>query len=314
MDSNTPVPDHSRVQVGTYDRPAAPVTPAPKGSKKSRRRGRRIFTWLIGIVLGIVVLGLLACALVGGLVAGIALKLANQVTISENSVQTFTVSGAPSLDIHNPSGSVRVQSGEVNTIEVAVTKIARDSSTSAARDDLAKIAVQTAQTGDQLAISVDFGDHAFFGSSHTVDLVITVPPQASVSANVTEGDVRIDGVTGPLVVSGGATSVTLQNVELADGSRVRVASGSVNIQGTVPDNATIDITVSTGNVSLRLPIDVQARLDARTDVGNIHITGWPLQATPLNHVGAQVDGALGPQPTATLHVRVDTGDIAVSQG
>ena len=81
----------------------------------------------------------------------------------------------------------------------------------------------------------------------------------------------------------------------------------------IPANASVDITVSTGDVTLRLPGDTQARLDARTNVGSITVNGWPLNATRMNRVGATANGPLGDSPTAAIHVRVDSGDITVTR-
>jgi hypothetical protein len=92
-----------------------------------------------------------------------------------------------------------------------------------------------------------------------------------------------------------------------------MTTGSVIMRGAIPTNATVDIAVSTGDVTLQLPADTQTRLDARTNLGAIQINGWSLAPTRMNSVGAVANGALGAQPSGTLHIRVDTGDITVSQ-
>lgn len=318
MDQNAPVPNHSKVQVETSDRSADPAVVAPpsmpeRSHQQGHRRRSRWFVWLIGCMLGTLLLALLACALIGGLVMGIAIKLSNEVTASSTSTQTFVVGDFPALDIHDASGNVQVRRGISGLVTLQITKTAQDASQSAAQANLDKIAVKTTQTGDTIAISTDFQDVGFFAGSSTVNLLISVPLNTSLAADVTAGDVQIDGITGRLEITGGAGNVTLQDVALADGSRLHVATGSVTARGEIAVNAAIDITVSTGDVTLHLPASTASRLDARTNFGAIHIDGWRLQPTSINQVGAVVNDSLGPQAAGTIRIRVDTGDITVSQ-
>lgn len=323
MDSNTPLPNSREVQVEAFDRsaqavapvsPSATATPPPLHHRpQRRRRSPRWFVWLMGFLLAVVLLGLLACALVGGLIMGIALKLANEVSASVTSTQMFTVAGVPSLDIHNASGSLSVLTGAPGSVSVEMTRTARDSSQSAARTDLDKIAVTASQDGNRITVTSDFQDESFFATSSAVNLRIVVPPTANIAADVTAGDFRVDGVSGLIELTGGAGNATLRNVSPADGSRIHVATGSVTVQGSVPPGASIDIAVNTGDVTLKLPADTRTRLDARTTIGDIHINGWQVQPTRTNRVGAMTNDILGAQPEGTIHIRVDSGDISVSQ-
>lgn len=316
MDQNTPVPSHREVQVETYDRPIGPPVTIPPPNVPHRRprqrHGPRWFVWSLGCLLAIVLLALLACALIGGLVMGIAFKLANEVTASSTTTQSFLVNDTPSLDIHNAAGHVRVQQGAAGTVNVQITRTARDTSQSAAQADLDNIVVTATQTGNQIAITSNFQDGGYFATANTVNLLITVPATTNIAADVAAGEVEINGVSGLMEISGGAGTVTLQDTALADGTRIHVATGTVTLIGTVPGTAAVDISVGTGDVTLRLPADTSTQLDARTNVGDIHITGWQVQMMRINKVGTVANGPLGTQPTATIHVRVDAGNISVS--
>jgi DUF4097 and DUF4098 domain-containing protein YvlB len=316
MDHDAPVSDHSQARLGGAERSAGPAVaslPPQHRRRPPRRRGARWFVWLIGCMLAVLVIALLACALVGGLLMGIAIKLANQVSATATSTQSFTVSDTPSLDIHNPSGRVQIQQGASDSVSVEITRTARDASQSAARADLEKIVVETTQLGNQITVTSDFPDAGFFAGSSSVNLLITVPPNANITADVTAGDVQVSGVSGLMEITGGAGDVTLQDVAPADGSRIQMASGSVTLAGAIVANTAIDISVSTGDVNLQLPTETAARLDARTNNGDIHISGWPIQPSRMNNVGAVANGTLGAQAAGTIRIRVDTGDITVSQ-
>ena len=320
MEQNAPVPNQREVPVEEqqrFARPNGPATltppPIPVTRPRRRRRGSRWFIWLLGALLGVVLLVLLACALVGGLVIGIAVKLANEVSATATATQTYTVSGVPSLDVHNSVGRVEVQQGVPGVVSFQITKVARDTSQSAAQADLDKINVTITQSGDRLTLTTDFQDDSFFAGSSAVNLLISVPPEANIAADVTAGAVQLNDISGLMEITTGAGNASLQNVTPSDGSRIHVATGSVTLSGAIPANASVDITVSTGDVTLRLPGDTQARLDARTNVGSITVNGWPLNATRMNRVGATANGPLGDSPTAAIHVRVDSGDITVTR-
>lgn len=328
MDPNTPVPNIGKVQVGRHDRlerPAqtvaqSPVPPPAKTDlpplarmKPRRRRSPRWVIWLIGFMLAVVLLAMLACALVGGLIMGIAIKLANEVSASATTTQTFAVVGIPSLVIHNAAGNLSVRTGTPGSVGIEITRNARDTSQSAAQADLDKIAVTATQDGDQISVTSEFQDESFLATSSSVDLRITVPPNANIAADVTAGNLRVDGVSGVIELTGGAGEATLRDVSLSDGSRIHLATGSVTMQGAIARDASVDIAVNTGNVTLRLPATSSARLDARTNAGAIRVTGWRVQPTPTNHIGSMTNNVLGTQPTATIHIRVESGDIAVSQ-
>lgn len=321
MEQNTPVPNQREVPVEEQNRFARPYGPAtltpppipPTRSPRRRRRGSHWLMWLLGLVIGVVVLALLACALVGGLVIGIIFKVANEVSATATSMQTYTVSGVPGLDIHDAAGQVRIQRGAPGVVSVQMTKVARDTSQQAAQADLDKISVNITQVGDQLTLTTTFADEDAFIGSSAVNLLISVPPEANITANVTAGDVQISDISGLMEITAGAGSATLQNVTLGDGSRLQIATGSATVSGAIATGADVNIAVSTGSVTLRLASETQARLDARTNIGSITINGWPLESSRLNRVGATVNGALGDSPTATIQIRVDTGNITISQ-
>lgn len=314
MGQDAPIPNHSTAQVEAHSAaptdPSRPLQPTPR---RPRRRGPRWFVWIIGCMLGVLLLALLACALVGGLMVGIALKLANEVTATTTATQSFVVNALPSLTIHNTSGRLDVQPGPAGVVGVQITKTARDTSQSAARAALDGITVDTTQMGDQIAISTDFPAGSVFASSSSVNLLLTVPPNATIVADITAGDIQISGIGGLVEVTGGAGDITLHDVALADGSHIHMTTGSVTMQGAVMANASVDISVSTGDVNLQLPADTAAQLDAHTNLGAIHVSGWPMQTTRVNSLGEDAEGPLGAQPSGAIHIRVDSGDITVSQ-
>ena len=84
MGHDAPVPNHSTAQVKAQSAtPADPSRPLQQTRRRPHRHGPRWFVWLIGCMLGVLLLALLACALVGGLVVGIAPSFAERYLSTE---------------------------------------------------------------------------------------------------------------------------------------------------------------------------------------------------------------------------------------
>jgi hypothetical protein len=284
-----------------------PYQPPPPPQRRSRWH-----IWLIGGCLALLALCVLACAVLGGVFAGFLIHVANQVSTSTTTTQTFSVTGTPSLDIKDTAGNVEVVTGDAGTVNVEVTKRARATTRDEADSDLNSIRVDVTQVGNTIRVTTSFDEGNGLARQRRVDLTITVPPTANVTAQVTAGQVSISDVGGLFDVSVLAGDLEMKGVTLADGSRLHVTTGDAQLSGTIPTGASLDVSVDTGEASLELPASTAAHLDARTNIGSIDVSGWNLSASKQN-VGASAVGDLGTNPQGSITVRVQTGDIKISQ-
>ena len=168
------------------------------------------------------------------------------------------------------------------------------------------------QSGNSIKVVTTFDEGNGIGRQAHVDLTFTVPPTTNVSAQVTAGTVSLTGISGLLSANVVAGNLETDGVTLADGSRIAITTGDLQFAGTIPAGASLDVSVDTGLASLALLASTTAHLDARTNVGTIEISGWPLSASKDN-VGASAVGDLGANPQGTITVRVQTGNIDISQ-
>jgi hypothetical protein len=247
----------------------------------------------------------------GGVFAGFLIHVANEVPVSETTTQAFIVTGAPSLDIQDTAGNVEVVAGSAGTVGVEVTKSVRAATSDEAQGDLKGIHVAVTQTGNTIKVVTNFDEASGIGRQPRVDLTLTVPPTTNISTQVTTGEVTITGISGLFNLGVVAGSLETEAATFADGSRIHVTTGNLQLNGSVPTGASLDVSVDTGQASLELPGSTAAHLDARTNVGSIEISGWPLSASKDN-VGASAVGDLGTNPQGTITVRVQTGNIDIS--
>ncbi len=283
-----------------------------------QRGGFPWWGWLIGGCLGLVIIVGIACVALGLAAGRFVSTIAHETPVASTTTQTFTVTGTPSLSIHDPAGNVTVRTGDTRTVIVQITKNARDTSSSAAQNDLNAISASATQTGNAINVDARFDQGNMVTRQLTVDLDITVPPTANLTLRVEAGNVAIDGVSGRITATVSAKNLDVPGFEahgvtLADGSNIDVSFGNVQLDGALATGASVAVTVSAGNADLTLPASTAAHLDASTTAGSITITGWSIPITRSGG-GATASGDMGASPSGTLTVHVADGDITLTAG
>jgi DUF4097 and DUF4098 domain-containing protein YvlB len=217
----------------------------------------------------------------------------------------FTVSGTPELRLTTFDGAIEIRPGEGRDVLVEVEK--RGPSKEAverlqvdAKQDANRIDVEVKRPGQNDAL-FGFGHHM----SPTANLIVTMPKEGNVIARSGDGSIRIDGVRGRLELRTSDGSIRAREIggdvllETHDGSVVldgivgdldlTTGDGSVSVSGKPgalklktgdgaitlrAEEGTVmkdDWSVSTGDggVTIYLPSDFSAELDAHTGDGNI---------------------------------------------
>ncbi|HEY7984158.1 MAG TPA: DUF4097 family beta strand repeat-containing protein [Ktedonobacterales bacterium] len=250
--------------------------------------------------------------------------------LTDTTNQSFTVGGAPALNVHNTVGSIRVVTGDAGAIHVEAIRHARGITSDAQQADLDVITITCSQQGDTVRVDARMSQPGMaLARQLWADLRITVPSNTSVEAKAEAGNVEITGSQGPvaarvdagnLELSGtsgrvtanmGAGNLEASDVSLADGSRITVAAGQVVLRGSLAPGASVEIRVEAGRARLTLPRTTATHLEATADVGAVSINGWPISVA-RNVVAARAFGDLGAGQLGRLTVRVSIGDITLS--
>ncbi len=290
---------------------------APARRHRHTRRGTPWFAWMLGGCLGMLALLVLFCAVVAGLLGGLAFRFANAQDASDTQTQSFSVVGAPALHVQSDAGMVHVQSGPDGEVRVATTRHARAASSDAARGALRDISIITLQTGDTLSVTTATSNAGGFGVTLSADLVITVPRQASVVILSQAGAVQVDGVSGSISASVRHGDLRLNDVTFTAASVADLQQGSATISGALEDGASLDLHVAAGDATVSLPQNVPVHVDAATAAGNLSVSGWPVfpihngsSVTLLGDTRTTLTDPHAPEGGA-LSIRVDTGNITL---
>jgi hypothetical protein len=261
-------------------------------------------------------LAVLACALVIGALAGLAIHFANFHEAQASMTRTLTVAGTPAIVVDGQAGDITVVAGSAGMVTVEATRRARAESAAAASRAAQRIPVDIQQSGATVTVRARGGGDTSgsgVGTSSAVDLTITVPARAMLDLHVDTGDVSVSDVAGMLSIAVGAGDVRLAGVTLAEASSVDVGSGDVTLGGQLAPGAALRVSVDTGGVDVTLPLAAAVSVDAATAMGDVRVPSWPV---PVTHdgTGASAHGQTAPNSNSMLTIRVDTGDIGVSAG
>ena len=238
------------------------------------------------------------------LVAGCEVNL-NTEGLSAREVKTFKVSGQPELSLDTFDGSIEVHSWDKNEIEVEIEKRAMEQTLL----DEIKIDAQQSGDKVTITVTgpsrrdrgVTIGVHV----SPTARMRVVVPRNLTLTAHSGDGSIRAEALEGRIVLNttdgsvvasrlggdiqirSGDGSIRLDQItgkvdlETTDGSigleakptvlKARTGDGSIRAR-IEPDSVRADnweLTTSDGTITLALPGDFDAELDAETSDGTV---------------------------------------------
>jgi hypothetical protein len=263
----------------------------------------------------------------------------------------FTVNGPAELTLRTFDGSIRLKSWDRSEVLVEIERRGPDEkSTEAlvvnATQDGNRIVVDAPEPRERREVI-----HLGSWQSPSVNVIVTSPRQVTVEARTGDGSISADDLSGTVGLHSGDGSVQARRVEgslrvrTGDGSidvsdasgRVEADSGdgSIELAGRfealdvrtgdgavrldVLDGSTLktDWSVNTGDgsITVRLPRNLDAELDAHTGDGGVHANGLPVTAERSTDDNGQRDSLRAQigKGGRTLRLRSGDGSIDISR-
>lgn len=255
----------------------------------------------------------------------------------------FTVSGAPELRLTTLDGAIDIRSGESKTV---IVEIEKRGATPEAIEQL-KVETKQDGNHIEVSVkraAKDVESFGFHGMSPTAKLIVTMPREGNVTARSGDGSIRIEhvsgrlelrtgdgsiraaGIGGQIALATGDGSVTLDNaegdvdVDTGDGSvsvagklgivKLHTGDGSITLRAVPGTTMKSDWSLTTGDggVSVYLPPDFAAQLDAHTGDGTIR-NELDVKSDGAGEISRRtVKGQLG---SGGKTIRIRTGDGSV---
>ena len=249
----------------------------------------------------------------------------------------YPLKGGADLHVKTDDGSVRIETSDAPEIAARVTtegwRIAPD-----------EVAITESQSGDRVDIEVRLPKrYGFTGIGHrSVKVLLQVPKRADLDVRTGDGSVEVQPVSGRLSIATGDGSITVDGLQgeiqlhTGDGSiratglagqlKADTGDGQMNVRGrfdqldlstgdggieaVVEPGSKVDkawsLKSGDGGITLRVPDDLGAEIDAHTGDGHIELDK-PISVT--GSIGrSSVKGTLGAggQP-----LRIHTGDGSI---
>lgn len=218
--------------------------------------------------------------------------------------------GTRPLVLNGFNGSIQLRGIEGETASLNLVKKARGRNAEAARALLNEIQIQ--ETGDAQAYRYVMSSQE--PARTQVDVQGEVPAGTDVRIELQNGSVELSGITGPITVRQQNGNVRIDGA----GGNVEAVTqvGIVEVSfARVPPNADVNLSATNGNVTLSVPANTAARIEAETQVGNIQV-GQGLRFTnqslrPEGAGNAFVGRLGGGNAEVTLHTEI--GNIQIDE-
>jgi DUF4097 and DUF4098 domain-containing protein YvlB len=204
--------------------------------------------------------------------------------------QTYPLAAGGRIDLDNINGAVHITAWDQNQVKVDAVKYAG----SKERLDEVKIEVEAGSDFVSIRSKYPDHDHTFNGGWNdpaSVEYTLTVPRNARLDEiKLINGPLDIHGVAGEVrasCINGRLTAEGLQGR-----LKLETINGRLDAQFERLSNSTVDLSSVNGSLTLILPSDAKAELQASTVSGGID-DDFGLQVRHHRFVGHDLRGVLG---------------------
>ena len=147
----------------------------------------------------------------------------------ERTHQNYAVDGAGTLTVDADFGSVRVESGPNDEVDVEVEKRRTGISEDSARDAFDEVSVDVSRQENDVDIRID-RDRNTWNDRVSVDIRVKVPESYSLDLKTSGGDIDVGDLRGDVLARTSGGDINVGNVTDAV-IRVHTSGGDVNVKG-----------------------------------------------------------------------------------
>lgn len=192
--------------------------------------------------------------------------------------KTYQLDPGGRVEISNVNGTIEVESGTGNTVEVVAIKSARGGSQDDAKRALERVEIADESTPSSVKVQTRTQrSGAWFSSSPSVKYRVRVPAGARMEFETVNGGVELRGVSGEITAettNGGITARDVAGTIVAS-----TTNGGVDVDLARLDERGARLECTNGGVRLRLPPDARASITATVANGGIDTGGLQLEAS-----------------------------------
>ena len=235
---------------------------------------------------------LVALVMAAGLaLGGCHMNLSNRAEARDQWQRHYTLSQGGTLEIRNSNGTIHIEQGTDNAVDVTATRIVRAFNDDAAKDALTKFQIQETVAPDRIAIdSSNRSAGLMINLQRQVDYQVRIPEWANVKLTTTNGDVDLaaDSLTGSFQAE--STNGRIQARGLEGNAKVETTNGTITLDVNKLGDEGITCDTTNGMVTITVPAGIKARVSARVTNGDINAAGLNLDVAEQSR--HRLDGTL----------------------
>ena len=265
--------------------------------------------------------------------------------------QTYEIAGLLDLDVESSNGyvivqaeetvDVTVQSTDTSNVSVRAILRSRGDTLERAQERVNAIVIEMVQAGDSLLLRYNSSDQSLDVRRYSgVSFEVTVPAQADVEVDTSNGAITIRGIEGQfeLDTSNGAIDlydlIGVVDADTSNGAidvdgfngvlQLETSNGAIDIEDTEAavnartSNGRIDFSgvlvgdshqlrTSNGAINVEVPLDAAITFDASTSIGSISTNLTLIGDTE----GREWRASMKAQSSQTLELRTSNGNIRI---
>ena len=219
----------------------------------------------------------------------------------ERTHQKYTVDGAGTLTVNTDLGSVQVESGPNDEVDVEVEKRRTGISEDSARDAFDDVSVDISRQENDVDIRIK-RDRNFGNDRVSVDIRVRVPESYSLDLKTSGGDIDVGDLRGDVLARTSGGDINVGNITDAV-IRVHTSGGDVHVKG---GGRETKASTSGGDIEI---LNARGSVDASTSGGDVTI------GDAAGEVRAKTSGGdikVG-RTDGEVTVRTSGGDIEIDQ-
>ena len=227
--------------------------------------------------------------------------------IEGNFEKTLSVTGRVRLDVSTHTGVIRVMRGEAGSVRVRGVLRARSplfmglfvGGPPMERIRMIEKQPPVHQDGNTIGIG-DVTDRWLLRGINLL-LEITTPADTEIRALADSGDVRIEGIDGPVECETDSGEIKVSNI----GSDVRAHtdSGGIHIEAI---KGPVDVRTDSGHIEA---LEIEGTIDAKTDSGDIRLSQTKVAAVCAQADSGRIRVQLAASGGYSVRARTDNGRI-----
>jgi len=153
------------------------------------------------------------------------------------------------LKVNSAAGDVTVTGGDVKTVQVKAVKTAYDSSQARADEEVKTVKYTIEQDGNSITLKYELPKSTNFSNNiNTVDFIVTVPIETTLTVDTGFGKVNVSGVKGDADLTNDFGDITVENIEGA--LSVQTNSGAVEAASVKAGDKNISLNSDFGDITL----------------------------------------------------------------